>query len=224
MPRMATDTTALVVYGGWDGHMPSEVSTFFAEMLTGMGENVLRSDSLDAFLDLDAMPNLRIIVPVWTMGEMTNEQVKPVLQAVEHRGVGMAGCHGGMCDAFRNCTEWQFLTGGQWVAHPGDDQVEYEVEICGEHEITTGIANFSCKSEQYYLHTDPANQVLATTKFPIAEGPHTTNGNVTMPVVWTKMYGTGRVFYCSLGHRLSDLTVEPVCTIMRRGIDWAMKN
>lgn len=165
--------------------------------------------------------NLDLIVPVWTMGTITSEQLKPVLQAVES-GVGIAGCHGGMCDAFRQSTEWQFMTGGQWVAHPGNDGVEYEVHIIpGSHEIVAGITDFTVKSEQYYLHVDPAVKVLATTRFPIVPGPHAANGVVDMPVVWTKMWGKGRVFYCSLGHHNDIIAAEPALTIMKRGFAWA---
>jgi type 1 glutamine amidotransferase len=127
-----------------------------------------------------------------------------------------------MCDSFRDCTDWQFLTGGQWVAHPGDDGVRYAVQISdAKHPITQGISDFEVESEQYYMHVDPAVRVLATTKFPVANGPHVTNGEFHMPVVWTKMYGSGRVFYCSLGHKRSVLEMEPVRELMRRGFGWA---
>ena len=68
-------------------------------------------------------------------------------------------------------------------------------------------------SEQYYMHVDPANHVLATTTFEY-------NG-CTMPAVWKKMYGRGRVFYSSLGHVAKDLDVPEVEKIMRRGMKWA---
>jgi len=42
--------------------------------------------------------------------------------------------------------------------------------------------------------------VLATTRFPSVKWYHSTNGEVDMPVVWTKRWGHGRVFYNALGH------------------------
>ncbi|MFO7154438.1 MAG: ThuA domain-containing protein [Caldicoprobacter oshimai] len=212
---------ALVVRGGWEGHQPVEVSELFRDILIEEGFEVEISETLDAFLDVEKLKSLHLIIPVWTMGKITDAQVGPVLEAVA-RGVGIAGCHGGMCDAFRECVQWQFMTGGQWVAHPGGDGVEYVVNVKrGSSPIVEGIEDFTVKSEQYYVHIDPAIEVLATTRFPVVDGPHAANGQVDVPVIWTKRWGRGRVFYCSLGHHVDVLQVEPVRTIMKRGFLWA---
>ena len=214
---------ALLVFGGWDGHQPKESAEVLAAALRAENFDVTLSDTLDAFSDRDALMQLALIVPHWTMGRITADQLKPVLDAVES-GVGLAGCHGGMCDAFRDNTDWHFLTGGQWVAHPGDDGLPYTVHITDNaHPITAGLADFHVASEQYYLHVDPAVKVLATTRFPIAPGPHTPNGPVDMPVLWTKLYGQGRVFYNALGHTAQLVASEPNLTIMRRGFTWAAR-
>ncbi|HHY97323.1 MAG TPA: hypothetical protein GX509_01155 [Firmicutes bacterium] len=211
----------LIVRGGWEGHQPVEVSEVFRKILVDCGFDVEISETLDAFLDAEKLRSLKLIIPVWTMGKITGEQVKPVLEAVAG-GVGIAGCHGGMCDAFRDNVDWQFMTGGQWVAHPGGADVEYMVNIRrGSSPIVEGIEDFSVKSEQYYMQVDPAIEVLATTRFPTADGPHSSNGQVDVPVVWTKRWGKGRVFYCSLGHQADILEMEPVRTLMRRGLLWA---
>ena len=212
---------ALIVWGGWDGHQPKEVAEVFRHALAGDGFDVEVSDTLDRFRDEAYLMNLSLIVPVWTMGTISNEQLDPVCKAVRS-GVGVAGCHGGMCDSFRDATEWQFMTGGQWVAHPGNDTVKYTVRITDRsHPITKGFADFDVTTEQYYMHTDPANKVLATTRFPIADGPHMPNGPVDMPVFWTKLYGKGRVFYSSIGHNAATVEAEPHLTILRRGCAWA---
>jgi uncharacterized protein len=215
---------ALIVWGGWDGHQPKQVADIFARVLREDGFNAEVSDTLDAFKDEAKLMSLNLIVPVWTMGKITNEQANPVYKAVQS-GVGMAGCHGGMCDSFREATEWQFMTGGQWVAHPGNDGVKYRVKIGPtKSPITEGIKDFDVSSEQYYMHVDPAVKVLATTQFPTADGPHVGNGTFDMPVVWTKMYGKGRVFYNSLGHQANIVEAEPCLTIMRRGFAWAARS
>lgn len=214
---------ALVVQGGWDGHQPRQVAEIFQEILEAEGYSVEVSDTLDAFTS-GKLQELNLIVPVWTMGKITGEQVGPVSEAVQ-AGVGIAGCHGGMCDAFRENTEWQFMTGGQWVAHPGNDEVRYKVNIVpGSSPIVEGLGDFEVASEQYYMHVDPAVKVLATTRFPIADGPHVGNGPVDMPVVWTKVYGQGRVFYNSLGHQANIVAQPEVRELMRRGFLWAAKS
>ena len=159
-------------------------------------------------------------MPLWTMGQIEQELVNNVSAAVQG-GVGLAGLHGGMCDAFRNNVDWQFMTGGQWVAHPGNDGVEYMVNMKrGSSPLFEHIEDFQVKSEQYYLHVDPAVEVLATTRFPIVSGPHAANGPVDMPVAWTKRWGAGRVFYNSLGHHADIVDMKPVTEMMRSGFLW----
>jgi type 1 glutamine amidotransferase len=212
---------ALIVQGGWNGHQPVEVSEVFKKILEKNNFEVEISDTLDSFLDIEKLMALDLIIPVWTMGKITNDQVKPVLDAVAS-GVGLAGCHGGMCDAFRENVDWQFMTGGQWVAHPGGDGVEYLVNIKNSSSsIVEGVKDFHVKSEQYYVHVDPAIEILATTRFPVVEGPHSTNGQVDIPVVWTKRWGKGRVFYNSLGHHADIFNVEEASVLMERGFIWA---
>ncbi len=217
---------ALIVWGGWDGHEPDKVADLFEEMLGAEGFEVQKENSLDPLTDAELMNGLSLFVPVWTMGEITYEQAMGACRAVSEHGVGIAGSHGGMCDAFRGSTEWQFMTGGQWVAHPGDDGVTYHIEMNPNepHEITDRIADFKVTSEQYYLHVDPGVKVLATCRFPAAgvDGPHTENP-CDMPTIWTKMFGKGRVFYTALGHKREVLEIPESKEITRRGLLWAAK-
>lgn len=218
---MADKKSALIVWGGWEGHQPREVAEVLERALRSKGFSVEKSNALDAFRDGAKLKSLDLIVPHWTMGDITPEQLNPLIEAVES-GVGIGGCHGGLCDAFRHAPDYQFMTGGQWVAHPGTDKTEYRVNITNhDHFITRGIQDFDVTSEQYYLLVDPAVKVLATTHFPVADGPHVPNGPVDMPVVWTKMYGKGRVFYCSIGHNAATVEMPPVLEIMTRGLAWA---
>ncbi|MCR4577241.1 MAG: ThuA domain-containing protein [Clostridiales bacterium] len=213
---------AWIFQGGWDGHQPKLTSARFAGMLRDAGYDVTIHDSLAPAEDLDALMQLDLIVACWTMGEISNKQVDNICKAVG-AGVGLAGCHGGMCDSFRQSTQWQFMTGGQWVSHPGGDGVKYTVNICkGSSPIIQGLEDFEVASEHYYLHIDPSIEVLATTRFPVVPYYHISNKPVDMPVVWTKFWGNGRVFYTSLGHH--DDVFDKAHTaneIMRRGLIWA---
>lgn len=212
---------ALIVWGGWLGHEPEQVSAIFRQVLEGEGYEVEVSDTLEAFRDGEKLKSLDLIIPVWTMGQIDKELANNVSEAVQS-GVGLAGCHGGMCDAFRDNVQWQFMTGGNWVSHPGGDGVEYVVNIKNNSSpLMEGIDDFTVKSEQYYLHVDPAVEVLATTRFPTVPGPHSLNRAVDMPVVWTKRWGVGRVFYNSLGHQANIIDMPVVKEIMRRGFLWA---
>ena len=213
---------ALIFQGGWDGHEPKLVSKRFAGLLEKNGYEVKITDILDTLLDREYLMGLDLIVPCWTMGDIPRECRENVCAAVAN-GTGIAGCHGGMCDSFRQDTEWQFMTGGQWVSHPGGDGTDYTVNVChGSSPIIEGIEDFTVCSEQYYLHVDPAVEVLATTRFPVVNYYHASNKQVDMPVVWTKYWGCGRVFYNSLGHHDDVFDKSPAAEIiMERGMLWA---
>lgn len=212
---------ALIVWGGWDGHEPDKVAQRFARTLEAEKYEVEVAKSLDPLNNAEKLLDLHLIVPVWTMGSIEKEQVNNVSAAVA-AGVGLAGCHGGMCDAFRQNTNWQFITGGNWVSHPGGDGVEYPVHVLNSSSgLMEGISDFKVVSEQYYLHVDPAVEVLATTPFPQVNWYHSSNGHVDMPVIWTKRWGHGRVFYSSLGHHDDIFDVPEAMETMKRGLIWA---
>lgn len=213
---------ALIIQGGWDGHEPQLTSKRFAALLEKNGYSVDVQDDMTCLGNLEALLELDLIVACWTMGNIEREYSQNVAKAVG-AGVGLAGCHGGMCDAFRQDTEWQFITGGQWVSHPGGDGVEYMVNICkGSSPITEGLEDFLVASEHYYLHVDPAIEVLATTRFPSVSYYHISNKPVDMPVAWTKFWGNGRVFYTSLGHHDDVFEKSPDAEVMmERGMLWA---
>jgi type 1 glutamine amidotransferase len=214
---------ALIIYGGWDGHEPLQVAQYYQELFLGEGFIVEMYDSLEPLNSLEFVSTFDVFVPIWTMGEITKEQAEHVSEAVAG-GMGLIGCHGGMCDAFRSNVLWQFMTGGNWVSHPGGDGVEYKVHIKqSSSPLTEGIADFTVCSEHYYLHVDPAVEVLATTSFPIVDWYHSTNGKVDMPVIWTKRWGHGRVYYNSLGHHADILYPSNMKELMRRGIQWVFE-
>lgn len=213
--------SALMVWGGWEGHEPKQCIDVFAPVLENEGFDVEISDTLDVYLNSGKMEALSLIVQCWTGGQLTPEQESGLLNAIKS-GVGMAGWHGGMGDSFRNNCDYQFMVGGQWVQHPGG-LVKYTVNIISQNDqITAGLYDFDMESEQYYMHVDPSNDVLATTTFsgehiPWVEG-------CVMPVVWKRIYGKGRVFYCSLGHVAADFNVYEAKELVRRGMIWASKD
>lgn len=213
---------AIFVYGGWDGHAPEAFRDLIVPWLRSEGFEVTVSDSLDVYTDEDVMGDVDLIVQLWTQGTITREQLTPLLSAVE-RGVGLAGWHGGLGDAFHESQRYEYMVGGQWVEHPGNDGVRYRVNII-DHEdpITEGLDDFEVVTEQYYMHVDPNNKVLATTTFVSDFDPWVMDA--TMPVVWKKVYGEGRVFYTSLGHQPEVYEVPEAMTILKRGILWASRS
>jgi type 1 glutamine amidotransferase len=211
---------AILVWGGWENHEPEQCVAVFAPFLKAQGYDVWIYDTLDVYLDTTLMMSLDLVVPAWSMGSITKEQETGLLHAIES-GVGIAGWHGGMADSFRNNVNYQFMVGGQWVAHPGD-VIDYVVNIVKpEDPIVEGLDDFKMRSEQYYMHVDPSNEVLATTTFSGEHAPWIEG--VVMPVVWKRLYGQGRVFYSSVGHVAKDFDVLEARKIVQRGMLWASR-
>ena len=210
---------ALIVWGGWDGHEPEQCADIIAGWLRQDGFEVALENTTRAFAD-PAIRDLSLIVPIYTMSTIEKDEAANLVAAVQG-GVGLAGHHGGMADAFRQCVEYQFMVGGQWVAHPGNI-IDYRVDVVRPDDpIMHGIAGFPYRSEQYYMHVDPSNEVLATTTFS-GEHAYWIDG-VTMPVVWKRRHGEGRVFYSSLGHQAREFEVPEMRTMLRRGMNWAAR-
>ena len=209
---------ALITWGGWEGHEPEQCAEVAENILLNEGFEVVSVTSLSPFADAELMESFDLFVPVWTMAEISPEESSGLLKSVRE-GAGIAGWHGGMGDSFRNDTAYQWMVGGQWVAHPGNI-LNYTVNITAPDDPTmSGINDFAVRSEKYYMHTDPGNEVLATTTF---SGEHAEwiDGTV-MPVVWKRRYGAGRVFYSSLGHAAAEFDVPETRLIMKRGMLWA---
>ncbi len=210
---------ALIAFGGWDGHTPERSTAIVKEMLERNGFHVRVEAGTKVFAD-PAIHNLNLIVPMITMSTIEKDELKNLCAAVES-GVGLGGMHGLMCDAFRNETDYQFMTGGQWVAHPGNI-IDYRVNITKRDDpIMQGIDDFDYRSEQYYMHIDPAISVLATTTF---DGTHCDWAKgVVMPVVWKKQHGKARVFYSALGHTADEFACEEMRVMLERGLVWAAR-
>jgi type 1 glutamine amidotransferase len=218
-PAPQKQKSALFVWGGWEGHEPKKCVDIFAPWLESQGFKVEISNTLEAYLDAAKLKSFDLIVQVWTQGTITPDEERNLEEAVKS-GVGLAGWHGGLADSFRSNVEYEFMVGGQWVAHPGGI-IDYDVDITKPGDpIVKGLKpRFPMKSEQYYMQVDPGVEVLATTTFSGQYAPWTKG--VVMPVVWKKPYGRGRVFYCSLGHVAADFDVPEAREIVKRGLLWA---
>lgn len=208
---------ALVVWGGWKGHDPQACAELVERLLAPEGFSVAISDTLDSLLDARSMD---LVVPIWTMGTISEAQEKALVEAVQG-GVGLGGFHGGMGDAFRAATSYQWVVGGQFVSHP-DGITDYAVRLVNrEDPITRGLNDFKVRTEQYYMHVDPSNEVLATTTFQTKSAPWV-NG-VVMPVAWKRRFGEGRVFFISVGHSPADFDGVDPRELLRRGLLWASR-
>jgi type 1 glutamine amidotransferase len=214
---------ALIVRGGWEGHSPIEATDRFIPFLKENGFSVEVHDGPDVYADADKLADTDLVVQCYTQGVATDEQVNGLSAAVR-AGTGLAGWHGGIVDSFRGSPDYLHLTGGQWAAHPGGF-VEYEVNVVPErakHPIVAGLSRWHLNTEQYWVLTDDLNDVLATTLFEV--GPDTPwREDMASPAVWTRLWGRGRVFVSTIGHKLEDLDIPDVRTLTERGLLWASR-
>jgi type 1 glutamine amidotransferase len=207
----------LFLQGGWDGHHPGEAVDRFASLLRREGAGIEIATELEGLSDPGWLHAFDVISPCWTMGRLTPEQSRGLCAAVR-AGTGLAGIHGGMGDAFRGDLDYEWMVGGHFVGHPHVG--EYTVRVTApEDPVMAGLPReFVYRSEQYYLLVDPAVRVLAETDYAF-------DGIVCrMPVVWTKNWGKGRVFYSALGHDPSEFDAFPeVFAMTVRGLRWAAR-
>ena len=211
------DARALIFWGGWEGHDPEACADVVSGMLEQEGMEVTSVRGADVLRSAD-LTGYDLIVPMLTQVASDREGIDRLCAAVRG-GVGLGGFHGGMGDAFRDAPAYQFMVGGQWVAHPGDF-IDYRVDVTRpDHPLMRGIDGFDYHSEQYFMHVDPGNDVLATTTFSDEFAGEI--GGTVMPVVWTRMFGAGRVFYSALGHDSRELAHPQAREILRRGLIWA---
>lgn len=219
----STSRRALVVRGGWEGHVPVEATERFIPFLESQGFEVEVREDLEVYTDADRLRETDLIVQCWTQGTATDEQVNGLSAAVR-AGTGLAGWHGGIVDSFRASPDYLHLTGGQWAAHPGGF-VEHEVVVVPEradHPIVAGLNHWQLNTEQYWTLTDGINDVLATSRF--LAGPDTPwQQDMTAPAVWTRLWGQGRIFVSTIGHKLEDLDVPDVRVLTERGLLWASR-
>jgi type 1 glutamine amidotransferase len=208
--------TILIIHGGWEGHVPQEFTAILEPELSTRGFQCTVRDSLDALLEKD-LPAFDLVQVNWTMGELPAENTKRLSEAVR-AGTGLAGIHGGMGDAFRGNIDFEWMVGGHFLGHPHVGP--YAVRLSRPaHPVCHGLpARFDYESEQYYLMVDPAVEVLAETTYARPEG------EVAMPVAWTRRWGEGRVFYSALGHDPKEYRPgSPALQLALQGFEWAAR-
>ena len=210
-----TKKRALLLHGGWQEHFPAEVADFAAQRVLFDFE-VVRSQDLEMLRD-DVLPEFDLLVPVWTFGDLNEAQQAALFSAVS-AGLGVVAWHG-FASAFLACRAHKHLLGGQFVAHPGGDSVNYDVRFHRNDSLVEGLEDFTVTSEQYYMLIDPAVKVIASTQIQGAEMPWLKG--VQMPVAWVRSWNAGRIFYCSLGHSLDVLRHPAVTTLLQRAAHWA---
>jgi len=230
-----TARTALIVRGGWYGHSPVDATNLFVPFLEEHGFDVQIEDSNETYADEALMARTDLVVQSVTMSEISDQAFVGLAAAVR-RGTGLVGWHGGIADSYRANSDYLQLIGGQFATHPSKDPAQrvgdetdnflthtvHVTELGRAHEITAGIEDFTLTTEQYWVLHDDLIDVLATTTHPV-QPYHPWHRPITSPVVWTRLWGDGRVVVVTPGHSLDVLRETNVQAIIERGILWASR-
>lgn len=226
---------ALVVRGGWDGHEPVQTTDSVIPFLERNDFDVRVEEGTSVYADEESMRATDLIVQVNTMNTIADAELAGLVGAVV-RGTGMAGWHGGIADSYRNSADYLQMIGGQFAHHAAvpaaerlgeqsDNYLDFRVSIVPEqrtHPIVEGLDDFDLHTEQYWVLSDAYNDVLATTQI-VHRDFDAWHNSFTAPVVWTRLWGSGRIFVCTAGHKLNVLDEPSVRTIVERGLLWASR-
>ncbi|GGO64451.1 hypothetical protein GCM10010910_19360 [Microbacterium nanhaiense] len=228
-----TAKKALIVRGGWDGHQPVAATDLFVPFLEANGFDVRIEEANEIYTDEAVMAETDLILQSVTMSEISREAFAGLRDAII-AGTGFAGWHGGIADSYRNNSDYLQLVGGQFATHPSkapdlragdgsDNFLTYTVHITDrDHEITRGLDDFELTTEQYWVLHDDLIDVLATTTHPV-QPYHPWHRPITSPVVWTRLWGEGRIFVATPGHSPEVLEDPNVRTLIERGLLWASR-
>ncbi|WP_034261577.1 ThuA domain-containing protein [Actinospica robiniae] len=214
----------LVVRGGWKGYAPARVAGSLIAFLQGHGYVVAVSNDLDVFTHAVLMARTDLIVQCWTTGSPTYDQIAGLRDAVE-AGAGYVGWHKGIVDSFGNSPTYLQLTGARYVAQSSNihrhsiacDQASRDREIIADLPAQVAVVD-----NQFWVLSDAYNDVLATTTIPARAGDPWSDP-VTVPAIWTRRWGAGRVFGCAPGHYAPTLEIPEIRTIVERGLLWASR-
>jgi len=204
----ASPIKTLLLTGG-KVHKGVEIGDILQQVMekTGKFEITRVNEDLDALV-AEKVQTYDLVVFYWTMGEITEAQKRGLMNHIAS-GKGFVTFHSG-ADSFRDDPDWRAFVGGHFTGHPKFRT--YQVSITeNESPITRGIEEFMIEDEQYYLDYNSQVKVLA----------NALHKGKTMPVMWTRDWGKGRVFYSALGHNPKAVKQEMFQKTAIRGMLWA---
>ena len=124
-------------------------------------------------------------------------------------GHAVMGNHGAS-DSMHQTPEWAKMLGGEFQRH-GNQSTGMLRNMDSSHPATAKWGPVIAIHEELYMFRPNYDRNLVHSLISMTEGPADGRADPGatgwFPVSWTKMYGTGRVFFTSLGHR-EDL-VDP---------------
>jgi type 1 glutamine amidotransferase len=198
----------LLLVGGLHTRQPGATDTLTAVLTTGGFLDVHVTDD-QVLLTPERLAEVDVLVNYYTGPGLTEAQLGALLDFVAG-GKGLVGIHNA-ADSFKNHPAYIAVLGSRFRGHPPFGTVQVEI-VDHEHPITQGLDSFLVPDELYLLdHWPEGVQLLARAS---------KDGQV-QPSTYVKHFGSGRIFYCALGHDRRSHEHPVVGRLYRRGIQWA---
>jgi type 1 glutamine amidotransferase len=135
------------------------------------------------------------------------------------RGGAFIGTHSAS-DTFHDWPEYAEMLGAEFLRH-GAVQPGHVLVQARHHPVTRGFPRVLTITDEFYEFTAP---VAPGTRVLMRLDPDsvTDETRLGVPLVWTRRYGHGRVFYDALGHTTGTWKLRAHRLILARGIAWAL--
>jgi type 1 glutamine amidotransferase len=152
---------------------------------------------------LNDLPSYAAVV-FFTSGELelTDTQKQALLNFIRNGG-GFAGFHSAT-DTFYTWPEYGELIGGRFDGHPWVQEVRIDVEDPDHPAMKHLVPSFAITDEIYQFRDFSRDRVrvLMTLDTSSVDGkaPGVNRTDNDFALAWTRLYGSGRVFYTALGH------------------------
>jgi len=170
-------------------------------------------------------------VVFYTTGEldMNDQQKKDLLSFIHDDGKGFIGVHSAI-DTFYKWPEYGEMIGGYFKEHPwGVFDAPVTVEDSNFPGMHAFPGSFVFKDEMYQVKDFSREKVHVIARLDASKLDFSNpkvmpehRADKEFPIIWAKMYGKGRVYYNTLGHREESWDRRDVQTVYLEAITWAM--
>ncbi len=198
--------------GLFDVTLRTDVTLLTKKPLRGNARNL---DSFDALF-------------FYTTGELPLDasQKADLLAFIREDGKGLLGTHSAT-DTFYQWPEYGELIGGWFDGHPWHQAVRVKVEDRTFPATRHFPSSFEVTDEIYQFKNwsrDRVRVLMSLDNSSIdVNKPGVKRADKDFAVAWTRNYGKGKVFYCSLGHRDAVWDTPDIQKMWLEAIRWVLE-
>lgn len=168
-------------------------------------------ESLPAF----HLHNLHAVVLYIHQQKISVKALEALIQFISLGG-GLLAVHSATA-SFKNEPRYFEILGGRFTGHGPLRKLHIEPANASD-EVFSGIGSFDLYEEPYEHEMDLDCKIHF---FASDDQPSAVDSK--LPVVWTRLYGQGRVCYCLPGHTAAAIRNPAVREILQRSLTWVCR-